>query len=111
MAVRNVIVTGGNRGLGLGIARKLAGAEYRIIAVARSETDQLKDAIAEAEHEHPACFQFVPFDLSKIDEIPPFVRTLRMNFGSIYGLVNNVASASMARCRSCRMVRSNNSCV
>lgn len=87
--MRNVIVTGGNRGLGLGIARKLAGADYRVIAIARTETDQLKAAIAQAEREHTGSFQFVPFDLSTIDEIPQLVGTLRKDFGSIYGLVNN----------------------
>jgi len=87
--VRNVIVTGGNRGLGLGIARKLAGPEYRVIAVARTETQQLKSGIADAERATPGAFHFVPFDLSRIDDIPQLVRTLRKDFGSIYGLVNN----------------------
>lgn len=87
--MRNVIVTGGNRGLGFGIARKLAGAEYRVIVIARTETDQLKAAIDEAECAHPGSLHFVPFDLAKIDELPQFVRTLRKSFGPIYGLVNN----------------------
>ena len=34
---RNVLVTGGSRGLGLAIARKLAAAGYRVIAVARQQ--------------------------------------------------------------------------
>ena len=87
--MRNVIVTGGNRGLGLGIARKLAGPEYRVIAVARTETQQLKSGITDAERATPGAFHFVPFDLSRIDDIPQLVRTLRKDFGSIYGLVNN----------------------
>jgi 3-oxoacyl-[acyl-carrier protein] reductase len=87
--VRSVIVTGGNRGLGFGIARKLAGAEYQVIVIARSETDQLVAAIGEVEREYPGSLHFVPFDLSKIDEIPQLVRTVRKNFGAIYGLVNN----------------------
>jgi len=33
--MRNVIVTGGSRGLGLGLARRLAAAGYRVIALAR----------------------------------------------------------------------------
>ena len=37
--MRNVIVTGGSRGLGLGIAQKLAASGFSVIAVARSETD------------------------------------------------------------------------
>ena len=87
--MRNVIVTGGSRGLGLAIARKLAGAEYRVIAIARTQTDQLKEAISDVQREQPGSLQFVSFDLSKIDEIPVLVRTLRKNFGPVYGLVNN----------------------
>jgi 3-oxoacyl-[acyl-carrier protein] reductase len=87
--MRNVIVTGGNRGLGLGIARKLAAEGYHVIAVARSETDQLKSAVKEAERGHAGSFHFVPFDLAKIEGLAGLVKTLRKDFGSIYGLVNN----------------------
>jgi 3-oxoacyl-[acyl-carrier protein] reductase len=87
--MRNVIVTGGNRGLGLGIARKLAGEGYRVIAVARSETDQLKSAVEEAERGNAGSFHFVPFDLAKIEGLAGLVKMLRKDFGSIYGLVNN----------------------
>jgi len=33
--------------------------------------------------------QSVPFDLAEVDAIPDFVKTLRKDFGPIYGLVNN----------------------
>ena len=87
--MRNVIVTGGNRGLGLGISRKLAGEGYRVIAVARKQTDQLASVMEAAERANAGSFHFVPFDLAKIEAIAPFVKTLRKDFGSIYGLVNN----------------------
>jgi 3-oxoacyl-[acyl-carrier protein] reductase len=87
--MRNVIVTGGNRGLGLGIARRLAGAGYHVIAVARNETDQLTSAMREAERDNPGSFHFSPFDLSNIEDIGQFVKRLRKDFGPIYGLVNN----------------------
>jgi NAD(P)-dependent dehydrogenase (short-subunit alcohol dehydrogenase family) len=34
--MRNVLVTGGSRGLGLGIAKALAATDFRVIAVARA---------------------------------------------------------------------------
>ena len=34
--MRNVVVTGGSRGIGLAVARRLAEANYRVIAIARS---------------------------------------------------------------------------
>jgi 3-oxoacyl-[acyl-carrier protein] reductase len=89
--MRNVIVTGGSRGLGLGIARKLAREGYRVIAVARKPTDQLVSAIEEAECRTPGSFHFVPFDLARIEEMAQFVKTARKDFGPLYGLVNNAA--------------------
>jgi 3-oxoacyl-[acyl-carrier protein] reductase len=87
--MRNVVVTGGNRGLGLGIARKLAAEGYQVIAVARKDTDQLTSAMREAGTHNVGSFHFVPFDLAKIEDIASLVKTLRKDFGPIYGLVNN----------------------
>jgi 3-oxoacyl-[acyl-carrier protein] reductase len=87
--MRNVIVTGGSRGLGLGIARRLSGPEYRVISIARKQSSELTEAIQKAELANPGSFHFVPFDLAEIESIPNFVKTLRKDFGPIYGLVNN----------------------
>ena len=89
--MHNIIVTGGSRGLGLGIARALSGAGYSVIAIARQERDELTSAIAEAGRGNAGPLRFVSFDLAKIDDIPDLVRTLRKDFGPIYGLVNNAA--------------------
>src|SRR5437879_12827316 len=85
--MRNVLVTGGSRGLGLGIVRRLAAAGYRAIAVARKESDPLRSAMKD----HPGSLRFAAFDLAEIDGIPRLVRALRKEFGPIYGLVNNAA--------------------
>ena len=85
----NVIVTGGSRGIGLGIAKALVATGYRVIAVARTETSQLTDAIAQAESQNPGSMHFAPFDLADIDNIPKFVKMLRRTYGPIHGLVNN----------------------
>lgn len=66
------------------MAEKLAASGYRVIAVARKETSQLSSAILKT-----GSIFFVPFDLSKIEDIPAFVRKVRKEFGPIYGLVNN----------------------
>jgi 3-oxoacyl-[acyl-carrier protein] reductase len=89
--MRNVIVTGASRGLGLSIARKLTEAGYRAIAVARNGTEALTAAIQEAEQRCPGSFLFVPFDLAKIEDIGGLVKSVRKQFGPIYGLVNNAA--------------------
>jgi len=98
---RNVLVTGGSRGLGLGIARKLAAAGYCVIAVARKPSKELLAAIAQAKRgkngkngkskSGSGALHFVSFDLGKIDEIPALVRELHKKFGPLFGLVNNAA--------------------
>ena len=89
--MRNVLVSGGSRGLGLAIGRKLAAAGYGVIAVARQMNDQIAGAIKETEKSKTGSLQFVPFDLNNIDGIGELVRNLRKKFGPVYGLVNNAA--------------------
>jgi len=86
--MRNVLVTGGSRGIGLSIARRLAAAGYDVIAVARRESEQLQAAIAEFGASSSG-ISFRSFDLSATDDIPAFVKSLRDEFGPLYGLVNN----------------------
>jgi 3-oxoacyl-[acyl-carrier protein] reductase len=87
----NVIVTGGSRGLGLGITHKLAMADYRVIVIARRENEQLDSVMREADRGQHGAVHFRPFDLGSIPEIPNLVSGLRKEFGTIYGLVNNAA--------------------
>ena len=87
--MHNVLVTGGSRGIGLAIARKLAGAGYNVIALARRESDALKDATAEAVNQGAGGLHFRAFDLNAVDAIAAFVKGLRDEFGPIYGLINN----------------------
>ena len=87
--MHNVLVTGGSRGIGLAIARKLAGCGYHVIAVARRESDDLRVAIGAAEKDGRGQIHFRAFDLSEVDAIPAFVKSLRDEFGAIFGLVNN----------------------
>jgi 3-oxoacyl-[acyl-carrier protein] reductase len=84
--MRSVIVTGSSRGLGLGMVRVLAAAGYRVIGVARRESAELAELSAAG---GPATVQFRPFDLFDSAAIPAFVKGLRREFGSFYGLVNN----------------------
>jgi 3-oxoacyl-[acyl-carrier protein] reductase len=88
--MNKVVVTGGSRGLGLGIALGLASAGYEVIAIARKTTNEFAAAAERANQNSPA-LHFVPFDLSEVDRIPDLAKRLRGDFGGIYGLVNNAA--------------------
>jgi 3-oxoacyl-[acyl-carrier protein] reductase len=89
--MRNVIVTGGSRGLGLGIAGKLANEGYRAITIARNERPELSALMRSGAE--PGCIQFVPFDLATLDGIADLVKKLRKEYGPIYGLVNNAGTS------------------
>ena len=86
--MHNVLVTGASRGIGLAIVGRLAVAGYNVIAVARRESDELREAIRHIK-DGSGGLQFRAFDLSQVDAIPAFVKGLRDQFGAIYGLVNN----------------------
>ena len=45
----------------------------------------------EGDRDHPGSLHFIPFDLAEIEDIPTLVKTLREEFGPVYGLVNNAA--------------------
>src|SRR5260370_42082959 len=84
-----VVVTGGSRGIGLAISRRIAAAGYNVIAVARREIDELRETIRGVVEQGIGGLHFRAFDLSETDAIPAFVKGLRDEFGAIYGLVNN----------------------
>jgi 3-oxoacyl-[acyl-carrier protein] reductase len=86
--VLNVLLTGGSRGIGLAIARALAGAGYRVIAIARGPSTELEAAQNEA-RTGTGAIEFRACDLSELTQIPPMVRAVRAEFGPIYALVNN----------------------
>ena len=90
--MRNVVVTGASRGLGLAIARRAAMSGFRVIAIARSEGEALRDARAAV----PGSLHFRFCDLLDVASLPVLARTLRDDFGPIYGLVNNAGIGTAA---------------
>jgi NAD(P)-dependent dehydrogenase (short-subunit alcohol dehydrogenase family) len=68
-----VIVTGGSRGLGLSIARKLAISGYCVVAIARRESEDLIRARPEPVTVHGGSLHFRPNDLGIISGLPQLV--------------------------------------
>ncbi|GAC1674033.1 MAG: SDR family NAD(P)-dependent oxidoreductase [Steroidobacteraceae bacterium] len=87
--MKNVIVTGASRGLGLAMARTLAAAGYRIIALARHSSEELTAASRATADDARGAIEFRACDLSHLDDIGPLVKALRAEFGPLYGLINN----------------------
>ena len=84
--MRNVIVTGASRGLGLAISTALAAEGYQVLAVARTQSAALRSLAAA-----PAggAVHFRACDLADLAAIPALVSGVRKEFGPLYGLVNN----------------------
>ncbi len=85
--MKNVIITGATRGLGLAIVARLLREDYRLICLGRTESEGFT-ALRLA---HPDRIIMRVFDLYDIDAIPALVAGLAREFGGFYGLVNNAA--------------------
>jgi 3-oxoacyl-[acyl-carrier protein] reductase len=83
--VRNVLVTGASRGLGLAMARRLAKDGFRVFAVSRNTSEELTALCSESQ----GAVRFQACDLLEVEALPAMVRQLRTEAGPIYGLVNN----------------------
>src|SRR5262249_15537423 len=93
---RRVIVTGGSRGLGLAIVRRLVCEGDDAVAVAREMNDELAATIETANRARPGSLRVMCFDLSDGSEMAALVKSIRREGGPIYGLVNNAAAGSAA---------------
>ena len=87
--MRNVIVTGASRGLGLEITTALVASGYRVLAIARSLSEPLRALMATPQREDRGALEFHAFDLLDTSAMPQLVAGLRKKFGPLFGLVNN----------------------
>lgn len=83
--MKNVIVTGASRGLGLALARRLLAEGYRVIAAVRASTPEL-DRLREGGR-----LEIEQFDASQPDVFHQWTRGVEKKYGRIFGLVNNAA--------------------
>jgi len=110
--MRNIVVTGGSRGIGLAIARRLTVSGYRVVTVARRESEALVNAISNSAKRGEA-LHFHSGDLDDLSTLHTLVNDIRGTYGPIYGLVNNAASgtagmlSNMSEAEMARLVRLN----
>ena len=87
------VITGGTRGIGLGIAKSLLAADFTVILSARKESDELKAL----QNEYCGRVHFYPCDISKSEDIERFAAAVSEKFGKIDLLVNNAGVAPKER--------------
>ena len=82
-----VLVTGGSRGLGLGMAQALAcaGADVALLARSKVRLDKAADVIRNMYERRVIT---IPFDLGNTNEIPSVFEQVKNSFGQIDVLVN-----------------------
>ncbi len=84
-----VVVSGGARGLGLGIVGHFLARGHKVATFSRSTTD----AVRELARTHPDSFHFEEVDLTEKDPCRRFVRNVGERFGPAGILVNNAGVA------------------
>jgi 3-oxoacyl-[acyl-carrier protein] reductase len=85
---KRALVLGGNRGIGLGIAKALV-EEGASVAIAARDANRLRSAATELEARGRGAVTTAQVDLGRTADLPAFAHSLVERFGSIDILVNN----------------------
>jgi NAD(P)-dependent dehydrogenase (short-subunit alcohol dehydrogenase family) len=86
-AKKVALITGGNKGLGLEMARQLGKAGVTVVLAARDP--QRGEAAAELLRKEGVDVQFVKLDVKNREDHAPVVKFLEQNFGRLDILINN----------------------
>lgn len=84
--MNTVIVTGGTRGLGLAISKRLVKSGYKVVVVGRKQSEDCKIWLESTEHAY-----FEPFDFINTEAIHSFSKEIVKKYGRPYALINNAA--------------------
>lgn len=84
---KTVIVTGGSRGIGAGIVKKLIETHANVIFTFNSNKEAAQKLLHEMGNPKNACF--FQLDLKDTQSIPNLIKFSVDTFGSVYALINN----------------------
>ncbi len=87
------VITGGSRGIGLGVAKELLKNGFTVVLSARKESEELE--LLKNEYKEKVCF--IPCDISDISEIEALASAVKEKYGKIDVLVNNAGVAPKER--------------
>jgi 3-oxoacyl-[acyl-carrier protein] reductase len=93
---RSAIVTGGTRGIGLGIARALAHEGWRLALCGRRSEDAVRGTLDEL-RTSGADVLYREADVSRIADHEAFVSEVNARFGGVNALVNNAGRGPRVR--------------
>lgn len=93
---RVALVTGGSRGIGLGVARALAQAGFELVINGRREAAEVADAVAELEALGAAVL-YLRADVAERADHAKLLDATRARFGRLDVLVNNAGVAPDVR--------------
>src|ERR1700733_15226992 len=90
------VVTGGTRGIGLGVALALAQAGFTLVITGRRDHDQVVTALGEIT-KHSGSSIYVQADVSSGTDRARLLLAVEDNFGRLDVLVNNAGIAPRVR--------------
>jgi 3-oxoacyl-[acyl-carrier protein] reductase len=93
---RVALVTGGTRGIGLGIARALAGDGWALALGGRRPEAQVADVLADLRKDGGDAL-YVAGDVARPDDRARLVESVVSRFGAVHALVNNAGMAPRVR--------------
>lgn len=94
---KTALVTGGSRGIGLGIVKKLAGEGYNVAICATGQAEDYVALVSEIENTFNVKALYCHCDLSQIDQFPQVLDRINQKLGPINLLVNNAGVAPKHR--------------
>lgn len=86
---RVVLLTGGSRGLGLGLVEDCLAHGWKVATISRSETPRMR----ELSERHPDRFFFLAADQTRRDTPDLALQAVRSRFGRLDAFINNAAVA------------------
>jgi len=89
------LITGGASGIGLGISKALAAANFELVISGRRAESDVADALAELRQSAEVCY--VSADVSQTADRERLVANARDHFGRLHCLVNNAGVAPNVR--------------
>jgi 3-oxoacyl-[acyl-carrier protein] reductase len=96
MTTRTALITGGTRGIGLGIARALAKEHWDLMLGGVRREAEVASVLDEL-RQHGGAVHYVAADLSTPDDRARLLADVRARFGVVNALVNNAGRAPVAR--------------